>query len=228
MPKYIQPIPIGELKKLPPTDMPTAGKVWQPLEHSTLMDEVRIQGENTNWITSNPVVHLDMYKTELSATLDVTPDKPTGLPDGVGLLVGVLNSNSQNYAPLLMGGIKLPNGDKVILSKHKLPRHTTHFDTEVAVAGAWGSFQLAALGYGKAITHLQRKVLGEKAANALLLGAARKKLLPWKQLGLADKLFMLHDQTAWGLLQTFAALAHKGPTMKYLLRLYDFYNLLLT
>lgn len=206
---------------------PRAGGYWKGIRHWDLVNLFLDQLRARQWFFGRLRLAVSKDETNMAGSCDVFP---FGLPEiaGADFSLGILNSNSQEFALRLMAGLRVKSSDTgVVLAEFQLGRSTIGNDMKESIDKALGEAYLEARLFRPKVDQLQVERLSERQVVDLLIRVGRKGLLPWSRVGAADVLFRVAaEKTAWNLLVSFAEAAKMNPPIQQMDQLLKIYQMI--
>lgn len=225
---------LAQLKRIKTPRPNKAGAYWKPLPHTEFIDTIRSEAKKRNWELSNLNFYLSNDKQDMIGTCNLIVPSIKA-PAGQVLSMGFINSNAQRFAAkIAVGSTVLVCSNGIVTGEIVLQRkHTIGFNVQIELAVAFDEYKERAEELPTITQWLKQHQLTETQANAFLIEAGRRGLMPWSRIGQVDHEFYhptypeIGTGTAWALLNAFTLIAKQNPPLKQLDQIHEFLDLLI-
>lgn len=189
---------LSDLRKVPVTAPPGAGKIWQGVQHGKLLDAVLNSAPaelDVDWGRSKIWVRPD--GGDMAAAIAIRQFGGVCRANDWTPYLSLFASNRQKsvltaYYGMGTAGGAFAHGKSIAYPKDAKWMYTTAFDFKYVCDLIWDHWPT---GMGLAQNRLTRLSKGEQALvrpdrlNNLLMQVGREKILPWSRVGVADGVF---------------------------------------
>lgn len=212
-------IELDELRDIEVIPPMMAGKRWRPIPHAELVDTIKDEVATRGWRIERELFTVSKDQADMAGALLLNRVKGVeGVPDGMTLALGFLNSNARRRALQLTVGASVTcctNGmctGSILLSR--LHDHTV--DLVAEVDSALDQYVASAARIPAAVNAMREQYITPDMAAGILMEAGRRELVGWSAIGRVDQefrnpTFAEHGKgTAWALLNAFTYAARKN------------------
>lgn len=210
-----------------------AGKNWQGIAHSDLVEAIHDQALFSGWRVTDEVYTVSKQGTSLAGALAIEiPD--LSAPEGQQMELGFLTSNNMERSLRLCVGTRVRvchNGmctGQVVLQK----KHTTGLDLAEALTEGFIEYRKQAEDVKTIVAQLQQTELAPAAAEHVLCEAGRAGIMCWSRIGEVDAEYRnprfsdFGVGNSWALLNAFTWVVKRNPALEQMTQIDRFRALL--
>lgn len=201
----------------------SAGGMWEGTSHSDLikLTEGHLKSTGLTPYEFRGSVARDGFDVAAGWLVSGHPNISRGVPG-----LAVVHSNARRQAMNFYSGTVTADGVPVVVGIIKGWRAVKDVDRRAELArvfGEWADYQLVSV----VVTHrLTQEPLTNDRAEAVLMNAGRKKLVPWNRIGLVDAFWRRNgNKTKLGFLAAVWEWVKRSPAHEQMERMYRVTNM---